>query len=124
MVNEWRAKPSIPISVKPLAGKDVLVWLDHAEWNAKKMQCCWRIEPEFLSGRMHCNGMTRYEPAIGGKGSRMTFEGQLNLEGGALSGLGKLLEGIAPLMEAIITTVIPTNFRRTVEAACRLLDEN
>jgi hypothetical protein len=124
LVNEWRAKPSLPISLKPLTGKDVLIWLDHAEWDEKKMQCRWRIEPEFLSGRMHCNGMTCYEPAIGGKGCRITFEGQLDLEGGALRGLGKLLEGsISPLVEAIITTVIPRNFRRTVEAACRVLDK-
>lgn len=123
LVNEWRAKPRLPISLKPVIGSDSLIWLDFAEWIESEQRCCWRIEPQFLVGRIRCDGATCYEPAMGGRGSRITFEGKLDLDEGMPSGVGRLLQGgVAQIVESVVTAMIPRNFRRVVEAAGQILD--
>jgi hypothetical protein len=120
LVNEWRAKPRLPISIESVTGTDAFVWLDHAEWSESDRRCEWRIEPQFLDGRIHCHGATLYEPAMGGRGSRVTFEGELRLEA-PRTGASSLLErSVAPIVESIVTVMIPKNFRKIVEAAARL----
>jgi hypothetical protein len=122
LVNEWRAKPRFPISLESVIGSDTFVWLDHAEWIDASQQCQWRIEPEFLSGRIHCHGTTGYEPAMGGRGCKVTFQGQLHVDAGAVGGAGKLLErSLVSIVESVVTVMIPKNFRRIVEAAERRL---
>jgi len=121
VVNEWRAKPRLPIPIESVVGADAFVWLDHAEWIEADRRCEWRIEPQFLADRIHCHGVTTYESAMGGAGSKATFEGELDLRPGALSGAGGLIErGVTPIVESIVTTVIPKNFRKIVEAAAKL----
>ncbi len=121
LVNEWRAVPRLPISIKSIVGSDAFVWLDHAEWVDADRQCHWRIEPQFLPGRIRCHGTTSYEPAMGGRGTKVTFEGHLHIEAGATAGAGRLLErSVAPIVESIVTVMIPKNFCRIVEAAGRL----
>src|SRR6185295_17632816 len=108
LVNEWRAKPRLPISIESIIGTDAFVWLDHAEWNESDRRCHWRIEPQFFAGRIHCQGVTRYESAMGGRGSRITFEGELDLEVGAIAGAGTLLQrSVAPIVESVVTVIIP-----------------
>src|SRR5260221_306099 len=80
IVNEWRAKPRLPVSIESIIGTDAFVWLDRAEWNQSDRRCLWQIEPQFFNGRIHCHGVTLYEPAMGGRGCRITFEGALDLE--------------------------------------------
>ena len=124
LVNEWRAKPRLPISIESIIGTDAFIWLDHAEWNNSDRRCHWRIEPQFLAGRIHCHGVTHYESAMGGRGSRITFEGELGLEAGTIAGAGALLERtVAPIVESIVTVMIPKNFRKIIEAAGRLIDQ-
>jgi hypothetical protein len=124
LVNEWRAKPRLPISIESITGTDAFIWLDHAEWNKHDHRCHWRIEPQFFPGRIHCHGVTHYESALGGRGSRITFEGELDLEAGALSGAGAFLERtVAPIVESVVTAMIPKNFRKIIEAAGRLVDQ-
>jgi hypothetical protein len=120
LVNEWRAKPRLPISIETVTGTDAFVWLDHAEWNESEHRCQWRIEPQFLDGRIHCHGATVYETAMGGRGSRVTFEGELELTA-PRSGASSLLErSVVPIVESIVTVMIPKNFRKIVEVAGRL----
>lgn len=124
LVNEWRARPQFPISLKSVIGSESFVWLDHAEWTDAGKRCEWRIEPQFLPGKIHCHGSTDYVPAMGGRGSRVTFEGELSLDSHATAGVGKLLErSIMPIIESVVTVMIPKNFRRIVEAADRLLQK-
>lgn len=123
LVNEWRAKPRLPLPIESVTGTDAFVWLDHAEWTDSNRRCQWRIEPQFLDGRIHCQGITQYESAMGGRGSRVTFEGELRLEPAARAGARTLLErSVAPIVENVVTVMIPKNFRKIVEAAGRLED--
>lgn len=123
LVNEWCAKPQLPIPLKPVIGSDSFIWLDHAEWIEAEKRCAWRIEPRFLPGRIQCHGSTQYAPAMGGRGARITFEGELDVTPGPKAGAVRLLEqSIMPIVESVVTVMIPRNFRRIVEAADRRLD--
>ena len=123
LVNEWSAKPQLPIPLKPLIGSDSFIWLDHAEWIEAEKRCSWRIEPRFLPGRIQCHGNTQYAPAMGGRGTRITFEGELDVTPGPKAGTVRLLEqSIMPIVESVVTVMIPRNFRRIVEAADRRLE--
>jgi hypothetical protein len=123
LVNEWRAKPRLPIPIASVTGSDAFVWLDHAEWIESERRCVWRIEPQFFAGSIRCQGVTHYEPALGGRGSKVTFEGELELAESALAGAGPLIaRSVTPLVESVVTVMIPKNFRKIVEAAGQLLD--
>src|SRR5688572_34297 len=123
LVNEWRAKPRLPIPIESVTGSDAFVWLDHAEWDVRERRCEWRIEPQFFVGRIRCNGSTRYEPAIGGRGCKITFEGELDLATSSGAGTSAFLErSVMPIVESVVTIMIPKNFRKIVEAAGRLLE--
>jgi len=123
LVNEWCAKPQLPIPLKPLIGADSLLWLDRAEWIDVEKRCAWSIEPRFLPGRIQCHGSTQYAAAMGGRGARITFEGELDVTPGPKGGATRLLEqSIMPIVESVVTVMIPRNFRRIVEAADRRLN--
>jgi hypothetical protein len=54
---------------------------------------------------------------MGGKGTRVTFEGSLDLKPGVLGSLGKL-EGLLPgFSSSVVSAIIPRNLRSVVEAA-------
>ena len=121
LVNEWRATHRLLHSLKPVLGSDSIVWLDHADWSDADWQCRWRVEPKFLAGRVRCEGTTSYEPAMGGRGSKITFQGQLELDPRSLGRAASIIpSGAAPIIESIVTVLIPKNFRKIVEAADRL----
>ena len=123
LVNEWRVNPPIPPALSPLITDDMLGWLDHAEWTADLSACSWRIEPFFMNEAIDCQGATRFEPAMGGRGSRVTFEGRLDIDPAALATLPAVWRAPASLaVEMLIGTLIPRNFRKTVEAVAGFLE--
>ena len=99
---------------------DAIGWTDRNVWNARERVCRWSIEPWLLRGGIGCSGETRYEAAIGGRGTRITFEGRFELSPGALSGIAGALAGpITPFVESIVSNLIPRNLRKVIEAAAR-----
>ena len=123
LVNEWRVNPDLPPGLDGFITPDMLGWLDHAEWSADLTRCEWRIEPFFMAEAIHCKGSTRFEEAMGGRGSRATFEGQLDIAPAALASLQPAWRAPASLaVEFVIGTLIPRNFRKTVEAVADLLE--
>lgn len=121
LTNEWHAKMQVPEMLRSRLQADAIGWTDRNEWTDSNRTCQWSIEPWVLRDFVRCSGITRYEPAIGGRGTRVTFEGNFQLGQGALSGLaGALAAPLSPLIEAIVTTVIPKNFRKVVEAAAKM----
>ena len=117
LVNEWRVNPELPAALNGLVTRDMMGWLDHSEW-ASDLSCCeWRIEPFFMSEAIDCRGATRFEAAMGGRGSRVTFEGRLDIDPAALATLPAMWRGAASVaVEMLIGTLIPRNFRKAVEA--------
>jgi hypothetical protein len=122
LVNEWRARLRIPAALEAAIGRDALGWIDTAIWNESEMRCRWSIEPLFLRGQVHCEGATTYEKAMGGRGARVTFEGELSvaLSSGGRTSLG--LDAVSSFVEPLVTTLIPRNFKKTLDAAARLVE--
>jgi hypothetical protein len=118
IVNEWCVQQQVPALIRPIVKTSELSWIDRNTWDANTHICSWTIEPQFLTEHISCSGQTGFTAAMAGQGTRVTFEGGLDLKpgllGGAFTGAETLLAGF---LESIVTTVIPHNLRSIVEAA-------
>ncbi|HEY6136154.1 MAG TPA: DUF2505 family protein [Thermoanaerobaculia bacterium] len=112
LVNVWEAEPQIPPAVAAVLSSKLFRWTDHARWVAANHECHWVIEPAFAPSRVSCDGTTSYEPAIGGRGTRITFRGTLDISVG-----GALGAPLTALVEGFVTTLIPRNFQNLAAAA-------
>ncbi|MDF2900765.1 MAG: hypothetical protein K0Q62_824 [Phenylobacterium sp.] len=123
LVNEWRVTPVLPPTLSGLVTPDMLGWLDHAEWSCDLALCTWRIVPYFMAKAIDCHGTTRFEPAMGGRGTRAVFEGRLDIDPSAMSNIPMVWRAPASLgVEMLIGTIIPQNFRKTANAVAALLE--
>jgi hypothetical protein len=122
LLNRWSAKQEVPSMLRSALGTSSIEWLDHAVWRESEKECVWSIEPSVLKGHIECGGKTRYELAMAGRGTRVTFEGSFNLTPGFA---GKLSGGLEPVIarfvESIVVTVIPRSLSRAVHAAADLI---
>ena len=117
LVNLWKAKAQIPSALAKMVPPSSLAWIDRAEWQPHSRECHWRIEPRFFADRLRCSGVTRYEPALGGRGTRTTFTGTLDLDLHGVRGVAGFLEGAARrAAESFATTLVPRNFRKLIDA--------
>jgi hypothetical protein len=123
LVNIWRARPNLPTTVANHITPDMLAWTDRAEYRPENFECHWILEPHFFRERIQCSGVTRYEPAMGGRGARITFDGDFELSTHALPGVPALLEGaLARAIESFVTALVPKNFRKLTDAAGKFLE--
>ena len=122
--NLWQANPKLPMLQSTRLDPDLFAWIDRAEWDAGAFICHWRIEPKLLPDQVQCSGVGRYEPALGGRGTRVTFEGRLGLNVQSLPGMpyldGSLMKGV----ELLASSLIPKNLRKMTEAVGSFLDQN
>jgi hypothetical protein len=124
LTNIWQADIALPVKVQNLINVESLKWTDRAEWISASDECLWTIEPHFFKDRVLCSGSTRFEPAIGGRGTRITFAGELNIDTKNIPGVPAFMEGaVTNTIETLITTVIPKNFRKITEALEILLKQ-
>jgi nitrogen fixation protein len=122
LVNEWRVRLSIPTALGSLVKPEMLGWTDRAEWRESTHECCWAVEPFFLPQAVRCAGTTLYEPAIGGRGTRITFAGTLDVDRMKLGAVPVSLGiPVSAALETIVTTAIPKSFRKTTDAVEKLL---
>ena len=118
LLNRWTARQKVPAALRGTLGTDVIAWLDHAAWHEGRLSCEWRIEPSLLAGHIDCGGVTRYDSAMAGRGTRVSFEGHFELKPGFAAALPPALEpAVAGLLESIVSTVIPRNLARAIAAA-------
>ena len=123
LVNRWRSSQRIPAGLRGRLGTSDVTWLDRNLWDDASHCCTWVIEPMVWAEHIQCAGSTRYEPAMGGRGTRVTFAGTFDLGSGALAtSAGALQKPAAAFIESIATTIIPRNVRKVIEAAARLID--
>ncbi len=115
LINVWRAQVPIPDSLASLIKPDMLAWTDHAEWRSPAWECHWQIEPHFFRDRIHCVGMTRYEEAMAGRGTRLTFQGDLEVT-------ATPIPGSTALIESFTTRLIPRNFQKLAKAVSQYLE--
>jgi hypothetical protein len=123
LVNEWRIGLKIPAAMSSFVRPEMLGWIDRAEWSAETHECRWAIQPFFLADAVRCSGTTRYEPAIGGRGTRITFAGTLDVDRGRLGSIPASLGiPVSAAIETLVSTLIPKNFRKTTDALEKLLE--
>ena len=122
LLNQWRSRQRVPVFLQPKLGADAIGWLDRNEWDDRTRSCTWQIEPSVFRDYISCRGTTSYEPAMAGRGTRVTFQGGFNLAPGALRGVaGPLEQVLGTFVESMVTTMIPKNFRKVLEAASELI---
>ncbi len=125
LINIWQAKANLPAVLSSIIKPDALAWTDRASWDSAKHECTWQIDLHFACERTHCHGLTTFEPAIGGRGTRVTFAGEFAMNARGLPGVPALLEStVALAAESFVTSLIPTNFRKLAIAAESLVNSS
>lgn len=117
VVNRWRVRQQMPASVRTMLKVGELAWLDRAVWDPASHICSWTIEPEFLGDHIGCSGETTFAPAMGGRGTRVTFSGTLDLRPDLADALGNVGPLVFSVLESTATSLIPRNLRAVAEAA-------
>ncbi len=87
-VHEWRAQTSLPAGMTRYVDGDALTWVERAHWHERALESRWTVESRLLAGSLTGTGSTRLESAMGGRGSRLSFEISASLGSGALGPLG------------------------------------
>ena len=120
VVNHWHARQTIPPFLQERLGQTRIDWLDRASWHEQQLLCTWEIEPSLGGGAITCSGTTEFIQAMGGRGTRARFAGNLNI---APEYLGSVIGGfhgpVKSLVEMIATSLIPANFRSIAEEAAK-----
>jgi len=123
LVNIWKARPHLPAIIASHIRPDMLAWTERSSWPTDSFECSWKIEPHFFVERIHCSGVTRYEPAMGGRGTRITFDGAIEIETLNFPGVPTAIARMVTTgIEAFVSALIPKNFRKLAEAMAKLLD--
>jgi hypothetical protein len=124
VVSRWQAEASVPALAAPYVNADMFRWEDDAVWIDAQHECRWSIKTMHLPDRIACRGVTRYEPAMGGRGTRMSMEGTFHWDLGGFLDLPGSLEALVNRgIENFVGGMIPRNFRNVAEAVKRRLDQ-
>lgn len=123
VVNIWKARPPLSRSIASHLDADMFVWTDRAEWNEKTMECFWSIEPHHFRNIVRCSGSTKFDSAMGGRGTRVTFSGDFEWNDPHIPGVPNVLgEAVYKGVETLIMNLIPKNFRKITDAIANHLD--
>jgi hypothetical protein len=114
--NLWQAKPGSFLRQSSYIRPEMFAWIDRAEWRPRSHTCHWQIESKFLPEALQCSGLTSYEPALGGRGTRLTFEGEIGLITTNLSRLPFWDNSFLSGFELLASSLIPRNMRKLTEA--------
>lgn len=118
IVNLWRAKPKLPDFLSAHIDTSKLAWTDYAVWDEQEKRCRWRIEPQVFANHFSSRGETSFTPAMGGRGTRITFTGEAEITISMVNdGVRKVLE--ETLFKGAMSfahNMISKNFRKIAEA--------
>ena len=117
ITNEWRVRQQIPAAIRSMLKIDALGWIDRNTWDDAAKTCTCTIEPGFLREHIACSGQTIFAEGMGGRGTRVTFSGELDIKPGMIGSLGGLEAVVTAFIESVVTTIVPRNLRAVVEAA-------
>jgi hypothetical protein len=121
----WKAKPKLPGMVMKYIKPDMLEWTDSANWKEKEKMIEWEIHSHHYYDELYCKGVTAFERAMGGKGCKLTFSGELEWKGKVLSmSLGMFDSSLAKGVESILSQMIPSNLRKITDALSKYIEKN
>ncbi len=122
LINLWEADVAVPAILSRMVRPDAVRWTDVAKWSAADHVCRWSIEPHLFAGAIRCQGATRYEAAMGGRGTRLTLTGEIEIARSTLpAALAKLGAPAVTAIESMVTTVVPRNLTKLAAAVTRHL---
>ena len=123
VVNVWAASPKLPKVLSKKLDPKMFIWTDYAKWNNDKLECVWRIVPHHFSDKANCAGSTKFENALGGRGTKVTFSGNIDWNNQNHAGLSGILEdAVRKGIEVFVQSLIPKNFRKITGAVSTHLD--
>jgi hypothetical protein len=117
IVNEWYARQQLPGALRAVLRSERLGWIDRNRWDESSGICSWTIEPGEIGEHIACSGETRFADAMGGRGTRISFEGELDIKPSLLGSLGPVAPMLSGVVESVVTTIVPRNLRAVAEAA-------
>jgi hypothetical protein len=110
-VHDWRARANVPAILAPHIDSGLLEWTARTEWWANKYESRWVVEPRSLKDSALCEGTMRFSPAVGGKGTRIDLD------------LTVMSAQPTVGLQTLTSTILSTHFRKLVDAASRLIDD-
>jgi hypothetical protein len=110
-VHVWRARANVPSVLAHHLDPGLLEWTGRTEWRPDEYESHWVVEPRSMKDTVLCEGIMRFSPAIGGRGTRVELE--LEIVG---------VQGPAGF-RTITSAILSTHFRKLVDAATRLIGE-
>ena len=123
VVNVWQAAPKLPSNIASHLDPEMFCWTDHAEWQESEQECRWRIEHHLFGDSFSCAGRTQFKPAMGGRGTRITFSGTFELNRKKLPQVLSVLEDpVLKIVESMLIKLIPKNFQKITAAIDKHLD--
>lgn len=111
-VHVWRARSNLPAILARHLDGGLLEWTAHTEWRADAYESLWQVKPSFMKGAVLCAATLSFAPAIGGRGTRLGLD--LEVQG---------IDGAAGF-QAITSTMLTGHFRKLVDAATQLIEED
>jgi len=124
VVNIWKSAIKLPQSIMSVLGSDLFVWTDRAEWNNETHVCRWTIELAHFRDSVECHGTTIFESAMGGKGTKISFSGDLVWDRHKLGGIaGAFGETVLIVAEDFIQNAVQKNFRKIAETIAKYMDQ-
>lgn len=123
VISVWEAAVTVPALAAPYLDPDMFRWTDDAIWRDDGHECHWRITTHHFADRIDCAGLTRYEPALGGRGTRITMHGQFHWDLQGLLEVPRPFEaGVSQGIGAFVGSLVQRNYRKVLEAARQYLD--
>lgn len=117
VANEWHVNYAMPSAIRSMIGLADIGWIDRSTWDISSRVCAWKIQP-LITEHVACEGRTSFEPAAGGKSTRIALDGTLEIKLGVFgrgnSGAQKIG---AKFLEGIVAGMIRKNLRAVLEAA-------
>ncbi len=123
-VNIWTAAPEIPAFISSFLKPTMFVWTDIAICDPKKMICNWSIESHYFQEKMNCVGSTQFQQAMGGRGCKLQFQGQINWAGNTALIPGVMDQMVSKSIENLISKMIPNNFQKITAAVAQYIAEH
>lgn len=110
-VQFWRAKANVPALLAPHIDANLLEWTGRIEWRDNDYKSRWIVEPKYTGGKILCEAVMDFSPAVGGKGTRLNLDLEMMEIAGSVG------------FQTIMKTILASHFRKLVDAATQLIEE-
>jgi hypothetical protein len=107
--------------VQQLTTPEMRRWSEDAVWDPRTFVCAWNITHHGLREALACSGETRFETAMGGRGTRVQFAGTLTVNFAAPGVAAIRVPFASSWIETVIARVVMRNLRSTLEGVARTL---